>query len=163
MSLRYNIYDYQLFVFGSSKPVKLSITHFPLDGLFVRYVLGLYIHEISLSSNGLIEEKIHRGEKLISSDTSSPKVFFNAPPSSTVINTAKFCLVSGAGNGILGFGVTKIERFEQLYFNLVVHKDSCFTVDLEQASSWTPTPILHIDFYKSLDISERLSDAARRI
>jgi len=163
VSLRYAFHEYELFIFGSSRPLKIAITHFQHDGLLLRYVLGLYIHEINLSENGLIEEKILKGERLISSETSSPKAFWNAPPSSTRVNFTKFPIISGAGNGIFGFGVTKIERFENLYFNLVVHKDSCFTVELEQSASWSPAPILHIDFYKSLDISERLSDAARRI
>lgn len=161
MSLRSEVHEYDVYVFGPRQPLRISFRIF-LDRLFISYQFGLYKHRITLDANGLIEEVVLRGDKVLYTEKMYPKIYSNAPPSSEKINHQKLNIVSGAANGFLGIGVTEAERFKNLYFDLDLFKNSKFTVELNQSSEWSLFPLLTIDFdCKMFKIKEHLSDMAR--
>lgn len=163
MSLSSEVHEYDIYVFGPQKPLRLTFRIF-LNSLFIFYVFGSYKHQISLGADGSIEEVLLRGDRVLSTEKILPKIYTNAPPSSKKINNAKLNLVSGAANGIFGIGITKAERFENLFLCLDIFKASKFTVELNQSAVWSPAPLLSVDFdCKTFKIIEKLSDCVRRV
>lgn len=163
MSLSSEVHEYDVYVFGPQKPLKLTFRLF-LNSLFISYMFGSYNHRITLDADGSIEEVVLRGDKVLSTEKILPKIYTNAPPSSKKINHAKLNLVSGAANGIFGIGITKAERFENLFLCLDIFKASKFTVELNQSAVWSPAPLLSVNFdCKTFKITEKLSDCVRHV
>jgi len=165
MSLFSEAHEYDVYVFGTQKPLRLTFRLF-LNRLFIFYIFGSYKHQISLDADGSIEEVVLRGDRVLSTEKILPKIYTNAPPSSkkNKINHAVLNLVSGAANGIFGIGITKAERFENLFLCLDIFKSSKFTVELNQSAVWSPAPLLSVDFdCKTFKIIEKLSDCVRHV
>ena len=156
---------YELKLYQNMQPIALMMT-LNHEAIFLSYQFGAYFHKISMDSKGYFMEEVSRQAKVLTINNSKPTVFTNAPPpdanTGEKLNHVVTHFVAGAGNGFLGMGITKEERFPDAYIEISAYKNLYFEFSVIQKQLFSPimTSIMNS---RNLDIRESLSSYSRWI
>ena len=125
--------DYQVAVkiYANVPEVPITIRLYR-DRINVMYDFGSYGLSLKMLTNGDCSEIINRGEKVLSNNGALGGRFQQSTPIDAkigkVLSFFKSPFLAGAGNGILGFGVTKVERFPDCFITLEATANSFFVL-----------------------------------
>lgn len=89
------------------------------DKIYVGYDFGSYNLSLCMYGNGDCTEVVSRGERLLSRIESHDRSHQLVDADSRlgkILNSFRSYFIAGAANGLFGFGITKVERFNDCYF-----------------------------------------------
>ncbi len=121
----------------SGYPIELTLRAVSAEkSLRLDYGFGLYHHLIEIDSQGYCADVVLRDKKILFQHSSYPNENWQYenqvdPKEGRVLNYYVAKLMAGAGNGILGFGITKPEWFEscKIYISVSQHGFYKFSVE----------------------------------
>jgi hypothetical protein len=124
---------FSVFLYKNLQPISLTAT-VNARYIDISYDFGMYKHAIKMNSDGYAEEKVWRSGKLLTHEkTSTQPNFANATDYSSKLPLLKSYFVAGAGNGFLGMGITREERFPDVYIKVMLYEGRfCFQIVQQQ-------------------------------
>ena len=124
---------FSVFLYKNLQPISLTVT---VNARYIEisYDFGMYKHTIKMNSNGYAEEKVWRSGKLLNHEkTSTQPNFAHATGPLSKLPFLKSYFVAGAGNGFLGMGITREERFQDVYIKVMLYERRfCFQIVQQQ-------------------------------
>jgi hypothetical protein len=122
-----------VFLYKNLQPISLIVT-VKARYIEISYDFGIYKHTIKMNSDGYAEEKVWRSGKLLTHGkiSTQPNFEYDTDPSSN-LPYLKSYFVAGAANGFLGMGITREERFPDVYIKVMLYERRfCFQVVQQQ-------------------------------
>lgn len=122
-----------VFLYKNLQPISLAVT-VNARYIDISYDFGMYKHTIKMNSDGYAEEKVWLSAKLLNHEkTSTQPNFAHVTGPSSKPPFLKSYFVAGAGNGFLGMGITREERFPDVYIKVMLYEGRfCFQVVQQQ-------------------------------
>jgi hypothetical protein len=120
---------FSVFLYENLQPISLTVTVHS-SRIEIYYDFRLYRHVIKMNLDGYAEEKVWRSGKLLHRESVATQPnFANQNSDYSKLPYLKSYFVAGAGNGFLGMGITKEERFTDVYIKVMVYERMfCFQV-----------------------------------
>ena len=129
------------------------------ERLRLDYGFGIYHHLLEIDSLGFCSDVVLRDKKILFQNSSMPNANWKYdtqvnPTEGRTLNYYIAKLVAGAGNGILGFGITKPEWFERCKIFISVTQHGFYKFSVESDSDGCLLLVTLNPQQRSLDIKE---------
>ena len=89
----------------------------------ITYEFGLYQHNIRMNVNGHADDRVWRSGKLLSQKNSATELnYANSTAPTDRLPYFQSHFVAGAANGIFGIGITREERFPDVFIRVAIYE-----------------------------------------
>ena len=132
---------YSVRIYDNLDPITVNLRIFS-EKMTVKYTFGAFTHQMKIDNEGNFQEEISRLDKLLTRNESRGVTYRQYgvidPHEGSTLNHVRTYFVSGAANGMFGYGITKEERFpdawlaleatSNLFFRLLIARQSTLMI-----------------------------------